>query len=307
MVTVPELDLGVLTAAIATPYSKNGAVNLGLLYDLAQHYRDIGVEGLYCCGSSGEGLLLAKQERIDIVRTVTNAVGGTIPVVAHVGALSTREAIDLAKQSRDAGADALSMIPPIYYKLSLEAVVAHYQAVLDEVSLPLLVYNIPQFTGTEFDYHSIDLLLNDPRVIGVKQTAHNMFSLERMATAYPSKTMINGFDEVYLAATMAGAKGSIGTTIGLQLKLFTAVRTLISSGNIIAAMQVQSMINDVIEELVSIDVFPAAKYLSGLRSIGDLGPCRGPFLPLSQSGKERIRYLSQRIDDFEEKAISLLH
>ena len=298
-------DLGVLSAAIATPYNEEGSVDLGKLRDLVRYYVDTGIEGIYCCGSSGEGLLLTDNERSAVIEASVEATAQKIPVVAHVGALSTGTAIELAKRASDVGATAISMIPPIYYTLSLDAVVAHYRAVMDATGLPLIIYNIPQFTGTEFDQNSIRELMDDPRIIGMKQTAHNMFALERIATEFPEKTIINGFDEVYLAATVAGAKGSIGTTVGLQIKLFKAIRSLLIQGDLASAMKIQSMVNEVIEKLVAIDVFPAAKYLSGLRSVGDLGPCRRPFLPLSDEDKARIRSLAARIDSFEREAAAM--
>src|SRR5690606_6156554 len=113
MVTAANLE--VLTAAIATPYDSSGEVDAGKLANLVEHYVARGVEGIYCCGPSGEGLLLDADERTRIVATAVEAAKGRIPVIAHVGALSTRESIGLARRAQDAGAVAVSMIPPIYY------------------------------------------------------------------------------------------------------------------------------------------------------------------------------------------------
>ena len=293
-------DLGVLMAAIATPYDADGAVDTRVLSTLVEDYVSRGVEGIYCCGSSGEGLLLSADERTAVVETAVRAAAGRIPVVAHVGALSTREAIELGQRAQRAGAAALSMIPPIYYSFGIEAILDHYRAVLDAVDLPLIVYNIPQFTGTEFTLETAGELLGDPRVIGLKQTAHNMYALERMKAAFPDKAYINGFDEVFVPALAAGARGTIGTTVGLQVELFRAARRLLDSGDLAGAQRVQSRINHVIAELVAIDVFPAAKYLSG-RSAGGpgaLGDCRRPFRPLPEEARDRLDVLAATLDRF---------
>ncbi|WP_431790079.1 dihydrodipicolinate synthase family protein [Microbacterium paraoxydans] len=293
-------DLGVLMAAIATPYDADGAVDTGLLSTLVEDYVARGVEGIYCCGSSGEGLLLSADERTAVVETAVRAAEGRIPVVAHVGALSTREAIELGRRAQRAGASALSMIPPIYYSFGIEAVLDHYRAVLDAVDLPLIVYNIPQFTGTEFTLETAGALLGDDRVIGLKQTAHNMYALERMKAAFPDKAYINGFDEVFVPALAAGARGTIGTTVGLQVELFQAARRLLDAGDLVGAQRVQSRINHVIAELVAIDVFPAAKYLSGRNAggAGTLGDCRRPFRPLSDAARTRLDALGATLDRF---------
>jgi len=301
---VNAADLEVLTAAIATPYDAHGEIDTGLLGALVEHYLERGVEGIYCCGSSGEGLLLDADERTLVVATAVQAAAGRIPVVAHVGALSTRESIRLAQRAQDAGAVAVSMIPPIYYSYPASAVLAHYRAVMDAIDVPMIVYNIPQFTGTEFTADSAGELLRDERVIGVKQTAHNMFSLAQMRERYPEKAYINGFDEVFLSAIAAGARGTIGTTVGMQVELFAAVRRLVGAGDLAGAQRVQARINDIVAELVAVDVFPAAKYLSG-RVVGDLGPARAPFAVLDGDARKRLDALGERMDGYIAEAVTL--
>lgn len=296
---ITAADLGVLMAAIATPYDSNDEVDVGCISALVEDYVARGVEGIYCCGSSGEGLLLSSDERTGVVEAAVAAAAGRVPVVAHVGALSTKEAINLARRAQASGASAVSMIPPIYYSYGNQAIVDHYRSVLDAVDLPLIVYNIPQFTGTEFTVDSAGELLADPRVVGVKQTAHNMYALERMKSAFPDKAYINGFDEVFVPSLAAGARGTIGTTVGLQVELFRAARSFLDDGDLAGAQRMQGLINHVIEELVAVDVFPAAKYLSGrsLGRAGVLGDCRQPFRALSADDRERLDVLGRTLDD----------
>lgn len=295
MVTATANDVAVLSAALATPYDEKGRVDSGKLGLMVEDYISRGVEGMYCCGSSGEGLLLSTDERVEVVRSVAEAACSRVPVIAHVGALSTREAIELATRSQEAGACAVSMVPPIYYHFSPRAILEHYQAVMDAVDVPMILYNIPQFTGTEFDLDSASDLLADDRVIGMKHTAHNMFHLERMREAFPDKAYIGGFDEVFTAAVAAGTRGAIGTTIGLQVELFVAAREFLRRGDLQDAQRVQRRINETITALVEIDVFPAAKHLSGL-PYGGLGNCRRPFLPLSPEQIARIDRLSESVE-----------
>ena len=290
-------DLERLFAAIATPYDADGDVDHGRLSALVEHYIDRGVEGIYCCGSSGEGLLLDTIERTEVVSTIVRTAGGRIPVVAHIGAVSTRDSTMLARAAQDAGATAVSMIPPIYYSYTAAAVIHHYRTVIDAITIPMIVYNIPQFTGVEFDAILADALLTDDRVIGVKHTAHNMYALERMRQQYPDKAYLNGFDEVYLSALAAGARGTIGTTVGMQVELFAAVRDAAASGDLDRARMWQTRINETIDALVRADVFPAAKYLSG-RTVGDLGPCREPFLELPGDHRQTLDRVGAQMDEY---------
>lgn len=302
---VSAADLGVLMAAIATPYGADGELDTRVLGALVSDYVARGVEGIYCCGSSGEGLLLSGDERTAIVEAAVIASAGAVPVISHVGALSTRESISLARRAQAAGASAVSMIPPIYYAHGAQAIIDHYRAVMDAVDLPMIVYNIPQFTGTEFNVDTAAPLFADPRVIGIKHTAHSMYALERMKAAFPDKAYINGFDETFVAAVSAGARGTIGTTVGLQFELFARARALLNRGDLTGAQKVQKRINDVIQELVAVDVFPAAKYLSGrnVTGLGSLGPCRLPFRELDDSDRARLDLLDERIKEHLAAAI----
>ncbi len=286
-------DLSRLFSAIASPVATDGSLPTGVSGRLAAAHVERGVEGIYCCGSSGEGLLLTTSERKQLVEEVTGAVGDQVPVVAHVGAASTREVIDLARHAAGCGVVAVSMIPPIYYHYTADEVTAHYRAVMDAVDLPMILYNIPQFTGQEF--RADHPLLSDPRVAGIKHTAHSMYQLERMSQANPSLQLINGFDEAYLSATVAGATGTIGTTVSLQIDSFKAVRALVRAGDVAGAQEFQHRINDVIEELVAISVFPAAKLVESQITGVDLGPCRAPFSPVAEAGQQRLRVLMRRM------------
>ncbi|WP_158522636.1 dihydrodipicolinate synthase family protein [Tessaracoccus aquimaris] len=288
-------DLGRLFSAIASPVDTEGSLPAGVTAQLVQAHVDRGVEGIYCCGSSGEGLLLRPDERMRLVEEVSMAVGDSVPVIAHVGTASTRDSIQLAQHAERVGAVAVSMIPPIYYHYSTDEIMAHYRRVMDAVSIPMIVYNIPQFTGQEFGAEHP--LLAEDRVVGVKHTAHSMYQLERMSAKRPDLQLINGFDETYLSATVAGASGAIGTTISLQTDCFKAIRSLLGRGDVARAQQFQARVNHVIEDLVAVGVFPAAKYVESRLTGIDLGPCREPFAPVSPEGVKRLDALVEQMTD----------
>ncbi|GAB3816105.1 N-acetylneuraminate lyase [Tessaracoccus terricola] len=282
-------DLGLLFSAIASPLNADGALDEAMARELAAHHVQVGVEGLYCGGSSGEGLLLGVDERRRLLAAVAEGAAGRIPVVAHVGALSTRDSITLARHAQDTGAVAVSMIPPIYYKYSSDEVAGHYRAVMDAVDIPMIIYNIPQFTGQ--DLQAGDELLSDERVVGVKYTAHSMYQLERIASHHPRLQLVNGFDEAFLPSLAAGATGSIGTTISMQTDTFKAVRAHYRAGRLDEARRFQERINDAIETLVDVGVFPAAKWVEAELTGLPLGPCRAPFQPVPAQATERLREL----------------
>lgn len=286
-------------AAVATPMADDETVDLEMLATLIDSYIGKGVEGVYSNGSSGEGLLLSPEERMATVETAVTAAAGRVPVIAHIACMSTKDSIDLGRHAAEAGAAAVSMIPPLYYGYAQEEVLAFYRDVIDAIELPMLIYNIPQFSGTELSAGVFESLLGDERVIGVKFTDHNMFTLQELVAAHPKKLFINGFDETYIPARAAGAAGAIGTTVGLQIELFLAARRRFDAGDVAGARRVQQRINAIIRGLVDNDVFPAAKYLAG-REVGPLGPCRRPLRQLTPEAEARVDEVGRMLDDFLE-------
>jgi len=296
MVTDKWQNFRGIISAVITPMHSDESVNYSALETLAKAQMARGVEGFYCCGSSGEGPLLRLEEREQVLATLTKTVEGKVPVIAHVGTPRTLDAVQLAKSAEQHGASAVSLVPPYYYKYSRQEVINYYRRVLDAISIPVILYNIPQFTGVELDKQSAQALLSDEQVLGVKHTSHNLYSLERMAAEYPEKVFFNGFDEIFLASLAAGATATVGTTVNLQAELFLALRQAFQTGDIPRAQALQKQINEVVEQLVAEGIFQSAKYLAG-KNCTDSGPVREPFTPLNAGQYSRLDALYARLQD----------
>lgn len=285
---VTDRNLAAIYSALTTPFSKDESLNVEALRKLVQYELDNGVEGFYCCGSSGEGLLLSLDERKKVLETVIEEVNGKVPVISHIGTVATKDVIELAKHARSVGADAVSMIPPYYYNFSMNEIIEYYLDVVNEVNdIPVIVYNIPQFTGVSFNKNNAGRLLENDHVIGIKHTSTDLFGLERMKHDFPEKVYFNGFDEIFLSGLTAGANAAIGTTVNLYPKTFRRLMDLYDQGDIEKARKVQTLINHRVEEMVNVGIFSAVKYI--FEKIGiDCGTCRRPFAKLTDEQKSKL-------------------
>ena len=284
MVKHPELQK--IFSALETPMRADESINYTALREVVEYQLSTGVEGFYCNGSSGEGLLLSLDERKAVLETVLEQVNGRVPVISHIGTIRAKDVIDLAQHAKAAGANAVSMIPPYYYKFSMDEIMSYYEAVVDAVpGIPAIIYNIPQFTGIEFSKANASRLLENPGIIGVKHTSNNLYAMERMVTAYPDKILFNGFDEQFLSALTAGATATIGTTVNCFAPLFLKVRALFGENRMAEAAAVQSDINHRVEEMCKVGIFNAVKYILTKQGGMDCGSCRAPFKPLSDADK----------------------
>lgn len=281
-------------SALITPMRPDESVDHDVLADLVEAQLRRGVEGFYCCGSSGEGPLLSMAERQQVVRTVTGVVSGRVPVIAQIGAPRTADAVALARDAEDAGAQAVSAVPPYYYSHSPDEITAYYEALLATCDLPVILYNIPQFTGVSFNKSNAAKLLANPRVVGIKHTDHNLYILERLRSAFPDKVYLNGLDEIFLSSLTAGTTGTVGTTVNVQPELFLAIRAATAQGKLGEARRIQSHINHVVETLLERGIFPATKYLVARQGF-PAGACRAPFRPLDNDDRRALDHLHEHM------------
>ena len=291
MVTTKPQDFKRIWSALITPTNADESVNYHALEQVVDAQIADGVEGFYCCGSSGEGLLLTLDERKQVLEHVLKAADGRVPVMSHVGTIRTKDVIDLAQHAMSAGALAVSMIPPCYYKFSMDDIMGYYEDVIRAVpNVPAIVYNIPQFTGVEFSKDNAGRLLGNENIVGIKHTSTNLYSLERIGQAFPGKALINGFDEQLLGALSMGSCATIGTTVNLFAPLFHKVRDAFDRGDIAEAYRWQHAINLRVEATVKLGIFNAMKYGWTLRGI-DCGFCRAPFRPLDDAARKTMQDL----------------
>ena len=289
MVTWDKAYLSRVYAALIVPFNADESVNFEAISQLVEQQLRDGVEGFYCCGSSGEALLLSVEERKAIVEHVVKQVNGRVPVIAHIGTVRTADVVSLAKHARECGCAAISMIPPYYYKFSMDEIAGYYEDVIAAVpDMPVILYNIPQFTGVEFSKSNAKRLLDNPNIVGIKHTSQNLYSMERMISAYPEKLMINGFDEQLLGALSMGATATVSTTANLFAPLFVGIRKAYNAGEMSDALVLQKDLNRRVEELVSVGIFPGTKYGCTIRGI-DCGRCRRPFAWLNEDQKAIVR------------------
>lgn len=283
-----------LNTAIFTPMDAEGQVCLSRLREMIQWQMSRGVTGFFVCGSSGEGLNLSVEERRSIVETTVETVAGRAAVMAHVGAMTTREAIELARHAQEVGADAISSVAPIYYPVGFEGTLAHYKAIGAATQLPFFVYHVPYLTGASLTADNAVRLLEIPNLAGMKFTDPALHLMRWIFDLTGQKlTMLSGPDELHLPALTMGAHGAIGTTYNFLPGAFVRLRQAFFSGDMATAMDLQVRCNRVIYTCLQfggLGAFKAATKLTGL----DCGP---PRMPVPSLPPERQAELFSRLEE----------
>ncbi len=280
--------------ALLTVFDEKG-VDTKTTGTLADKLLAAGVDGLYVGGSSGEMVLQSVYERKALLECVMESAAGRGAVIAHIGALSTADTVDLARHAKAAGADAVSSVTPLYYKYSFREVKAYYARIADASELPVIIYNIPALTGMTLSAAQLGEILSIPGVAGMKFTSSDFFQLERLRSDFPEHVFYNGSDEMLLSGLAAGADGGIGTTYNFQPDRIVNIRKAYLANDMQGALRLQSDANRVIEVILRNGVLPSSKKLLQMMGL-DAGLCREPFQPLTE----------EMIADLRENALPML-
>lgn len=270
--------------ALVTPFDCNNNVDYGALENLVEHLIKKGVNGFYVCGSTAECFLLSDEERMKVARTVINKTNGRVPVVVHVGSVSTDMSVKYAKQAAFDGADYVSSVPPFYYVFSFDEIARHYSTIQKAADKPMIIYNIPAFSGVSLNADNLKTITDVCDVWGLKYTDYNLFNLEKIRRAFPKLNIFYGHDELFVNALPIGIKGAIGSTFNAMPERYIRLKEYYDNGNMLEASKSQSEINKRIEAMIKCGVMPSVKYILSKQGI-ECGNCRPPFSVLTDEQK----------------------
>ena len=283
-------DLRGILAAVTTPFTADGAaVDEAALRAQADRLIQAGIHGLVCTGSTGEFTTLTPEEYRQVIAAYVDAAAHRVPVVAGVGALSTREAVDLARHAEQVGADAIMLLPPFYGGVSWETLTTFLRTVAGSISIPVVYYNIPSATGTRLSADQIAALGDIPGVDFMKDTSGDAVSLTALIVGHADRIQaFNGWDTLTFAGIAAGAKASIWGAAGVVPELAVELwETLAVKGDLVAARELWRPLWAISDFLESVDYVAGVK--AGLELVGHpVGPPRAPSLPLGEADRERL-------------------
>jgi len=288
---------GIIPAFYAC-YDEEGNISEERTKVLCEYLHDKKVQGVYVGGSSGECIYQSIEERKDVLTYVAKYLKGKMTLIAHVGAPSTRDSIALAKHAEELGYDALSAIPPIYFKLPDRAVYRYWSEIVDSTELSFIIYNIPQTTGYTLSPVLFEKMIQNKKVIGVKNSSMPTLDIERFKRVGGKDVVVfNGPDEQFVAGRMMGADAGIGGTYGAMPELYLQANELLREGKFQEATALQSEINDIIIALCSLKGSMYAGIKEILKRRGaNIGSVRGPLEGIYEEDIPLIEDTMNKID-----------
>jgi 4-hydroxy-tetrahydrodipicolinate synthase len=282
-----------------TPFTRRGQLDLKALRECVRFWLEAGVSGLVPCGSNGEAPYLSRQERMRVIGTVMDEVNGKTPVIAGTGSLGTQETVLFTRDAEDLGVDAALVVTPFYFKLTDKEIFEHYRAVSESVDLPIVVYNVPKFTGVSLEPTFIHkLAIENERIAGIKDSSGSIDIITKVIELTRGRlSVLAGSANVALPALQLGGTGAVLAVANVFPTLCSRLSKAFKNGQHEEASELQNRISFANEILVKrfnqLSAIKEAMRLKGLPS----GYPRKPALPLDEEGRRTIKEMLKRINE----------
>ena len=283
-----KLKLEGIWTPIPTPLTRNGRVDEKATRRLVDFHIEAGIDGLLPLGTSGEFALLSREERGALVSTVVDQVRHRVPVVAGVSDPSIENAIRLSSDAKKAGADGVIATPPYYFTTTDEGHYQHFKTISESIDLPLLIYNIPEWTHSFVTPNTVQRLSDEKLVVGMKYTEYNFLNLVRFLKAVRNKISIfAGSDAMAYSNLEFGGSGAIIGSANVAPKVASKIFDDYKKGDLSGAREAQEKLLPVIEAL-GVGKYPAA-LKEAMNLIGmPVGPLKEPLQALSVAEKRTV-------------------
>jgi 4-hydroxy-2-oxoglutarate aldolase len=284
-------EIGGLLPPIPTPFDADENLALDPFRSNIEQWNRQGYSGYVVLGSNGEFVHLTEQERWQALETARLAIPPDKLMVAGANFQSTREACEFARRVAALRADAVLMGMPHYYRESLtaERLIAHYWKIADASPIPIILYNVPQFTGLSLTAETVARLAEHPNIAGIKDSSGNFGLLAEIVRIVPPRfSVLTGAAAIFYPALAVGARGAILAVSVVAPQACHEIMMAVATGNHARAAERQLRLLPVARAVTT------QFGIAGLKAALDLlgyygGPPRSPLAPASESVRVQIR------------------
>ena len=273
--------------ALVTPLWENETVNTEVLQQLLNGLLAEGADGFYLSGATGEGLCLTPAQRRVLAETAIHTVQHKKPCIVHVASTDFREAVDFARYAENCGADAISAIPPLFYKYDENDVYNYYKTLAETVHIPLMIYYNPA-AGFAINAKFAARMFEIDNITSIKWTSPDYCGMMELKNlTHGEMNIINGPDEMLLMGLNAGADAGIGTTYNFMLPLVRSVYDNFKSHNMEQAQQSQRKIAHIISSMRSYHTIAATRAMVEAKGYA-VGNASFPLKRYDENQKKQI-------------------
>lgn len=284
------MEISGIFPALVTPFSSDESVSLSAVKENLRRYNETGVAGCVVLGSTGESVMLSREEADSVLVAAKEVAAPNKLLIAGTGAESTAETIARTKRAAALGYTVALVKTPYYYKpvYRPETYIRHYRAVADASPIPILLYSVPQFTGVALETPEILTLAAHPNIVGIKDSSGNVQRVGEIVAGAPSDfRVLTGGAAVIYPALAIGARGAILALAAALPEKCAELYDLVQRGQHEQARKLQHLLVQASKRIVSENGVAGVKYAMDLRGFHG-GLPRLPLLPLTDEKKHSI-------------------
>ena len=276
-----------LATAIVTPF-KNGTIDIPTFERLLDTQLAANVDAIVVCGTTGESATLSAQEQLALIAHAIQYTAGHCKIIAGTGSNDTAHAIDMSRAASSMGACAVLVVTPYSNKCTQSGLIAHYTAIADAVSCPVICYNVPSRTGVDMTLETYQALSKHPNIQGVKEAGGSPAKIAKtIETCADDFFVWSGNDDEAVCAMALGAKGLISVLSNVRPKKTLAMIRACQQNDFRCAGALQRELMELIGALFCVvNPIPVKKALE-LEGI----PVGDPRLPLTAFPAEKLPLL----------------
>ena len=276
-----------LATAIVTPF-KNGTIDIPTFEKLLDYQLAANVDAIVVCGTTGEGSTLSAQEQLTLIAHAMQYTAGRCKIIAGTGSNDTAHAIEMSRAASSMGVSAVLIVTPYYNKCTQAGLVAHYSAIADSISCPVICYNVPSRTGLDMKVETYQALSKHPNIQGVKEAGGSPAKIAKTIEACGDDFFVwSGNDDEAVSAMALGAKGLISVLSNVRPKKALAMVRACQKNDFALAGGLQRELMELIGALFcEVNPIPVKKALE-LEGF----PVGLPRLPLTELSEEKLPLL----------------
>lgn len=278
--------------AICTPFDKDG-VNLKEFEKLLENQIQNKADAIIVCGTTGEAATMTTEEKISTIKTAVDISHGRIPIIAGTGGNNTSNVIQYSKEVESLGVDGLLIVTPYYNKCTQNGLIEHYTEIAKNVSLPIIIYNVPGRTSVNIEPKTCLELSKIENIVAIKEASGNLSQVAEIAHLCGENLHIySGNDDQIIPILSLGGKGVISVLSNVAPKQTHQMCEEYFKGNVEKAKDMQLEALDLIHALFcEVNPIPvkAAMNLMGK----EVGSLRAPLTEMEDANKERLRKAMQ--------------
>lgn len=284
-----NVKLSGVMPALVTPFDANNKIDFGAFKKLLTHFRAAGVTGWVPNGSTGEYFSQSTEERRQVLQFVKDFASDDETLIAGTNAPATREVIKQTAMAKEIGYDNVLLAPPFYTRPTQDELIKHYETVLAEVDVNLVLYSYPTKDGSDISFELMDHFADNPRVIGIKESSGVLQRAIDISTRYEGKIqLISGSDDIALDFMFWGADSWICGPSNFLAKACCDLDRAYKAGELTKAKEIMAKLYRAMNILESGKFVQKIKYGCELQGL-PVGECRAPLGPLTEDEKTALQ------------------